>query len=252
MMIRALTLAAGLAAASTANAAFLGVDFVVDDQATADARTLGGDLADATVYQMVAAWDNDGNRLNNVFNVNFQLSSSGSLFQQDLFGTDKNNGPQSSDSFGFEPKLEFDTFVTMNGGDVQFDGNGFISRSSQGLSGAGLTGNSGWFTTPGTFLGNPIQGNEAVAGLSSAIDLSSAYTVWLGQFTVVGASARDVLQGSVSLNFNAGVGPDNLGGTEFAGTASELTGLDSDFVPTPGALSLFGLAGLTAARRRRA
>jgi len=237
--------AMALAAASAAEAAFMGIDLVVDQAATDAARSSGvAELADATVYQMVAAWDNADNHLNNVFNINFQIGSGGSLFQETSVGVD--DSPPSDALIGFVPEVEFDSFATINGGEASLDSNGFVTRQSQGLSGAGLTGDSGWFTTPSTGLGLPVLNNEAVAGLDANIDLSSVYTVWLGQFTAIGLTpgSEPFRSGSVGVNFNEGVDPETgLGGQPIQGIIP--------IVPAPGAVGCLAMAGLIACRRRR-
>jgi len=232
MMIRALTLAAGLAAASTAHAGFQGVDIIADADATAAARALGGDLADATVYRMFAAWDTDGNEFLNIFNVNFQIGSTGSLFQDTLFGGGQDLMPWGSGQIDFQASLEFDTWATVNGGAAQEDGNGV------NFAGTGMDMDSGWFTTPPTGLGIPVLNP----------DVNGFYTVLLGQFTVIGADTRADITGDYDLTFN------DENGETVQGNSAELTGgavQGFGFIPTPGAMALFGLAGLTAARRRR-
>lgn len=249
-----------LAAASASHAAFrdaqthsfgvpgfLGVDLVMDPDATAAARALAGDtpeLADATVYQLVAAFDEDGFRFDSVFNLNFQIGSGGRLFQETSVGAD--DSPPSDAFIGFVSAVEFDSFATFNGGEASLDSNGFVTRQSQGLTGAGLTGESGWFTTPSTGLGFPVLNNEAVVGLDANIDLSSVYTVWLGQFTAIGLApgSEPFMSGSIGVGFNRGVDPNTgLGGDPFQGIIA--------IVPAPSAVSCLALAGLASSRRRR-
>lgn len=231
MMIRTLTLAAGLAVAGSAQAGFLGIDFVVDQAGTTAARALGGTLADATVYRLYAAFDQDGFAFNNIFNVNFAFNSGS--FNQDPFGAADHNAPPGPAIIGLVPAAEWDTYVTVNGGTAALDGNGLNFGP-----GASVVGDSGWFTTPPTGLGIPVLN----------ADLNGWFTVLLGQFTVVGAGTRS----------NAPVEGDyfatltNLDGSALQGNSLQLTGVQGfGFVPTPGALALFGLAGLTASRRRR-
>jgi len=229
LTMRTLAATTCIAIAGTAHAAFVGLGVRFEADLTSQARALGGELADATVYRMYAAWDNDGNEFLNVFNVEFQIPTGGTLFQDTLFGSGQDLMPWPQGQIDFQPSLAFDTWVTVNGGAAQPDGDGV------NFSGSGLAFPSGWFTTPPTGLGIPVQN----------ADLNDLYTVLLGQFTIVGADAVRGAPGA-PIGFG-GITFNDAGGETVQGGAVPIS-----FVPpSPGVASLFGLAGLTALRRRR-
>lgn len=237
MMIRALTLAAGLAAASSAHAGFVGWDMRVDAAATADAQALGIGGGSATVYRMYAVFDDAGNKLLNVFNANFETTD-GSTLYQDSFGGDL--APTAS-FIGLVPTLAYDSFVTINRLFSDANSTPPITDTTSldpnfQFTTNGLTNNSGWF--------NSSPPNEQ--GL--AVQNGSVWETLVGQFTVIGGTAP-VIDGPTSNADGRWFGAAALTYNDASGATQQF--FSQGFIPTPGAMALFGLAGLTAGRRRR-
>ena len=229
MMIRALTLAAGLAAASSAHAGFVGWDMRVDVGATADAQALGGTLADATVYRMYAVFDTAGDQVLNVFDANF-ATTDGSTLYQDAGGT---NVAPSDFIVGIVPTARYDSFVTLN---LLTENTTVSTDANFTFTSNGLTNNSGWFNSnPPNELGLTIQNGDV-------------WETLVGQFTVLGGT------GAVVAGPTANVDGRWFGAASISyndATGATIQEFQAGFIPTPGAMALFGLAGLTAARRRR-
>ncbi|MFG0275645.1 MAG: hypothetical protein ACF8QF_11355 [Phycisphaerales bacterium] len=231
MMIRALTLAAGLAAASSAHAGFVGWDMRVDSAATAAANGVAG-LETATVYRMYAVFDDGGNVVVNVFNANFGTTDGSTLWQTPApFG---GTVAPNAGFFGFDATLQFDSFVTL--GELSNNGTTSIAPDADFAWAANGVAAGGWFNNnPPNLLGESVQNG-------------SVWETLVGQFTVLGGT-RDLpgptgngdgrWEGLASITFNQGIGTAT---TQLA---------DQGFIPTPGAMALFGIAGLTASRRRR-
>jgi len=252
-MIRTIAAAAGLAvAASGASAAFVG----------GGTYTFGATAQDGTalnVHRMFLGFELQGgpDEVLNIFNANFQTTDGSTMFQVADPGDGSDNDlPPGETLIGFDADLAFDSFASINtlrspnafGADpngINFDATGMIGDS--GWSVDNPDDNIGEGIAPG---GNGLNGNPLVpAGLVPA-DL---FYVFIGQFTTVGGAegtgaeflfgngfiASDVFEGELSLTF----------GTSLA----DGTQLIDVFIgiPTPGALALFGVAGLTAVRRRR-
>jgi hypothetical protein len=229
MMIRALTLAAGLAAASTAHAGFVGWDMRVDVGATADAQALGGALAGATVYRMYAVFDSEGDKVLNVFNADF-ATTDGSTLYQDTFGG--NVAPNAAFVAVF-PTLAFDSFVTINeltnGGSTSIATDPDFAFTTNGVVG-------GWFNS------NPPN-NQGATVLNGSV-----WEALVGQFTVVGGTGA-LIDGPTGNTDGRWFGQASITYNDATGATQQFAG--QGFIPTPGAVALFGLAGLTAGRRRR-
>ena len=202
MNIRALAIAAGLAAAGSANAAFLGFEAVFDrTSAQGDSYLVFAQFTEVTL-------------LVNVFNANWV--SDADFFQTGApFGAD--TAPNSG-FFGFDPTLVNDTYVTIGADDSAVD-------SDTGTDPDFAFGSN-------TIVGGWFDGNPGTPHTGTSI-LVAQVTVAAGTRGVSGP-----LSGTAQVTFE-----DSGGGQQ-----SEAT----NFVPTPGAMALFGLAGLTAIRRRRA
>jgi uncharacterized protein (TIGR03382 family) len=233
MMIRAFTVAATLAAAGSAQAAFVGFDMRLDADATASAQAVAG-LGDAQVYRMYAVFSQAGQVLLNVANMNFNVQS-GTLFQSPApFG---GNLAPNSGFFGFDATLQWDSFVTIN------------ELSNTGSTTIAVDPDFAWTSTGvaagGWFNSNPPN-QQGLAGFNA--DFGHWETL-LGQFTVIGMAARNV----------EGPNSSRDGNWFGLGTAIWNTGIGTEtfvvenagFIPTPGSMALFGLAGLAAIRRRR-
>ena len=230
-MIRALTLAAGLAAASSAHAGFVGWDMRVDAAATSAAQGVAA-LAGATVYRMYAVFDDADNVVVNVFNANFSTTNGSTLWQTPApFG---GSVAPNSGFFGFDPTLQFDSFVTLN--ELSNTGSTTVTLDNDFAWSANGVAAGGWFnSSPPNLKGASVQNG-------------SVWETLVGQFTVVGGT-REIpgptgngdgnWAGLAGITFNKGIGT----------TTVQLA--DQGFIPTPGAMALFGLAGLTASRRRR-
>lgn len=222
-MIRALTLAAGLAAASSAHAGFVGFDMRVDADATANAQALGGGLAGAVVYRAYAVFDTAGDKVLNVFNADWATTNGGTLYQDGFGG---NFAPQAS-FIGLVPSLRYDSFVTLNllTDNTSVSGDPDLAFTANGVAG-------GWFNS------NPPN------NLGLTVANGSVWETLLGQFTVVGGTRAATGNGDGNW-----FGQASLTWNDASGATQQV--FDQGFIPTPGAMALFGLAGLTAGRRRR-
>lgn len=160
-------------------------------------------------------------------NPNAGISLTGGTFHQvDLFGMD-NDLPPSPGELAFDPDLEFDTFVAL--GPLMDSEILVASDIDFGVSG-GTKLRGVWSPNPGSGVGSTVPTDENGE-------------IFVGRFTVT---------------LDGGVAPGDafLGGELLAalssGTPQVLTISNAfDSVPAPGSAALFGLAGFTAARRRR-
>ncbi len=251
-MIRTLIVAAGLAAAGTANAAFVGGVIRVDAAASAAASA---DIGFAvTVTRMYMAFDEADDRLISIGNAEFHGVAD--LYQDVAFGAD-NVGGINPAFFAFPGvNSEYDSFTGIGG--PNFTGSGFGDANDPSFTWAsdGVA-SGGWFTTPN---GAGVFPGSGPAGPSGFFEVFAGQFTLVGDFTGGGArGANDVGNGFINTN--------NGGGDLFQGLFSNGMGLDVNWVeaagdnlsvnrvevgvPAPGAAALFGLAGLTASRRRR-
>ena len=243
-MLRTLSLAAALAVAGTSQAAYVGGGLVSLDSWNTAASTAWG--TQVTVFRMYAAFDGTStteDTVNSVFGAN--LTFAANLSQTP--GPFGSNVAPNSGFFGFDQTLQWDSYVSIglltDTTTVGGDGDGI------NFGPASLTG--GWFnSSPPNLIGQAQPDGTFGTGLN---------LVFLGQFTVMGdfgGLRADLVDIRSDGNFgNAGgvitQGTFNMGiNSQDNPTAGGPEGIQ--FVPTPGAVALFGLAGLTAARRRRA
>jgi len=161
----------------------------------------------------------EGDQLNAVFGdtVDPLLISTTTSFYQNQFGT---HTPPSSALFPFFPSLEFDSFVTI--GLLTDTGNSMldigIDWTNFNAGGDLETSNGTWFATPVDAQVFEVNGK-----------------VLIGQFTTTGDVSGIInIQGK-----NADLSNWQYRSVEFT------------CIPTPGAIALLGLAGVTARRRRK-
>jgi hypothetical protein len=213
MNIRALTIAAGLAAAGGANAAIIGFEAV-----------LQGSSASGDTYAVFAVFD-EASVLLNIFDANWVADSNFFQYTAAPFNPPNDTTAPNSGFLTFAPPLAFDSYVTI--GDTEgADGTDTAGDPSFVMGLNTITG--GWFDT------NPIT-------LDGATDINNK--VFIAQLTVTGVvrGVSGPMSGSADVTYK-----DALGNTVQTSLGSV------SFIPTPGAMALFGLAGLTAGRRRRA
>lgn len=246
-MVRSLSLAAGLGVcAASASAAFVGGTAFSDSTWNAAASAALGQQAH--VFRMYAAFDSAGDRLLSVYDANFDAIQ-GTLFQS-AFGGDT-AGNINPAFFPVFPEVQWDSYVSvgaLNQPSTTATDPNFMWTTT------GVTNNTGWFNNnpPG---GEGTAQSPAVGDSSGLLPGGMFYT-FIGQFTLVGVETPEDLWidmpevgqgvflsdgfiGSLSLSYDTG-----------PGTGAILVD-GVEIIPAPGAAALLGLAGLTAARRRR-
>jgi len=262
-MIRTIAAAAGLAvAASGASAAFVG----------GGTYSFGATLSDGTnvlVNRMFLAYDGEGGANSptdgavNIFSASFSSNNGEQLLQvgiPDGFGGTNDidhAGQRPAGVLGSGSDIEVESFVSI--------GNLAASPTSQldpsfGWTNTGVVAGAGWLT------GNPsaeehfaaAPGSGPITAVASSVvpaGLPSGFLFqFIGQFTIIvgaeGASADPSFTGVgngfiASNSFSGSLGLTSLG------EGAAFTDVLIQRIPTPGALALFGVAGLTAVRRRR-
>ena len=249
-MTRMITLAAGLAFAGAANAAFVGGVIRVDTAASAAATAAAG--TDLTVTRLSFQFTEADDILNRVGNSSVSTANGATLFQETLFGNPVNTAAQqNSGAWGAIPTLEFDSYVGMGGPASNF-GTGQDSVDPDfAFTPTGFVG--GWFDIPTTdAMGNVMR--QGLAGDGNLVN--GLYEVFAAQLTVNGdftGGARGGESGSDTFVFSEIFeGQLDIGWIDNINDGFE-TPVTEIFVgvPAPGAAALFGMAGLTAARRRR-
>lgn len=239
-MIRTLTLAAGLAVAGAANAAFVGGGLIYNAAGSAaSSATVNGV---SSVFDLVIVFDEADDILNTIGDSSFSTVGGQTLIQTGVFGGVQDvDGDMNPGAFGFVPESRWDTFVALGG---PFFGAGNTSTDPDfAFTATGVQG--GWFDIPG--MGGSRQG---VAG--NGTDLGGGlWGVFAGQFVINGDFGSgdtgfdsniilsNIFEGILTVNWIDQAGGPNNGSTVVVG------------IPAPGAAALFGLAGFTATRRRR-
>ncbi len=225
-MNRALIVTSALACAANANAAFIGAAVVEGDSAGASA-VLG---QAATVLNVYATFDGIGDgSVNTVVSTSFvNINAVSGTFYQDAFG---GLTPPNAAFFPLAPTLQYDSFGTI--GAPTNAGPGAAISTEPGTAASDTNFSGGWFNS------NPPN---AVGGAS--VDLGNGtFGTLLFQFTLLGLgetganAVSELLSGSFSVY------------TQAPGEAIENP--VKLIVPTPGAMALFGVAGLATLRRRR-
>jgi len=245
MTMRLAAAVAALAGAGAAHAAFVGGVIRVDEAASAAATAANGGNA-LTVTRMFMRFDEADDILNRIGNSDVSTVNGATLFQETLFGNPVNtSAQQNSGAWGAIPTLEFDSYVGIGGPDDNFGTGSDTLDPDFSFTSTGWTG--GWFDVPG------MDGSrQGVAGDGQFND--GLWEVFAGQFTLVGdftGGARggagpqppvivfsDLFEGVIDIGWI-----DQAGGPEIP--------VFGRIAPAPGAASLFGVAGLAAARRRR-
>jgi MYXO-CTERM domain-containing protein len=229
-MIRTLALVSGLSiGVSAAQGAFVGVGFVEGDSAAAAAFAGAG----AITFQMFAMFDGAGDgTINTVLSTGFSnihTIGGGTFFNDNTFGTDL---PPSSAFVGLVPALAFDTWGTIGANRSDDPGGSAVSLDPDAaITSTNITG--GWFNS------NPPN---IVGAATANANLSSGFGTLLWNITIstpdAGASVANITS---LINGNLVIFEQAPGGALAHGSPA----------PTPGALGLFGIAGLAGLRRRR-
>ena len=241
-MIRTLTIAAGLAVAGAANAAFVGGMFV--ENAASSAASTATVNGASRVYELFIVFDEADDILNSIGNADFSSIDGNNLIQTGVFGSVQDtDGDLNPGAWGFVPESQWDSYVGIGG---PFPGAGSTSTDPDfGFSATGVMG--GWFDVPG---GDGSR--QGVAG--NGVDLGGGlWGVFAGQFVLEGAGdagARGNMIGNGNIFSDGFAGQLDVNWLDAAGGANNAEA-GVRIVPAPGAAALFGLAGLTAGRRRR-
>ena len=209
------------ALSSAASADFIGFDGAVEE------------VGDYTVIKMYAVYTQADIALN-VFNAQIETTDIGEFNHSDVqIGAGGTWAPNASlDIPGFADSST-DSFVTIGydvGAGAPTNGTALDPTWLDATGGLGpeVPSGAGWYN------GNP--GNDIVASAQAGYD----YAVWVGQFSFETSS--------IGLNaffvFDCEMGSKDANGEVFFGGDSYI------YFPTPGALALLGLGGLTTRRRR--
>jgi len=230
LMVRTFAAAAALGIAGSALAVPQGAFWVevpvVDNPA--DASVLAG-FRSFDLFIQLEAGDVVFAMDSGIAGPNTGLSTTQSIFNHG-FGGDAGVNPG---FIGFFPDLAFDTTTHM----------GTLAFGSYGTPVGPWT--WGAVITGVTSVNVPVPGSSSPDG-SGAYHFARITLTSVGAFGEATAALGEYLGGQV---FLSGTG---LNG-EFGGQipATGVVNVPNAFVPTPGALALFGLAGAAAARRRR-
>ena len=235
--ISALALAAG-----ASNAALIGGTLIENAASSAaSSATVNGA---SRVYELMIIFSEADDVLNSIGNANFSTSDGSTLIQTGVFGaTQDTDGDLNPGAWGFVPESQWDSYVAIGG---PFPGDSSTSTDPDfGFSATGVEG--GWFDVPG---GDGSR--QGVAG--NGVDLGGGlWGVFAGQFVLEGAGdggARGMNIGNGNIFSDGFAGVLDVNWLDAAGGANNAEA-GVRIVPAPGAAALFGLAGLTAGRRRR-
>ena len=205
-----------------------------------------------TVVDLIFSFDEADDRLISIEDAGFIGAAN---LYQDAFGADHANGINPA-FFAPFPQLPYDSYVGIGG--PHYQGSGFGGDVDPDFV-WGATGvvAGGWFATP--------NGNGDFAGAGVLNDDTGLYDVFAGRFTLAAdfgfreagqrelghRGRRFLLLNSQGLfeNIDVSRGAMTVNWVDFQG--AELSSRETTFVPAPGALMAFGIAGCAAARRRR-
>ena len=224
--------AATTALATAASADFIGFDGTVSE------------VGDYTVIKMYAVYDAEDIALN-VFNAQIVTKDAGGFNQSDVqIGAGGTWAPNASlDIPGFADSA-IDSFGTIGygvGAAAATNGTALDPTflDATGGLGAYVPSGGGWYN------GNPT--NEQVAtSFGGGVDGKSGFAVWVGQFAFATSRIEAAPKGPHNFfTFDCEMGSkDAAGDVFFGGDIFQWT------IPTPGALALLGLGGLTTRRRK--
>lgn len=211
--------------ATAAVSAYSQADFLGYD---ADVTTVG----DYTVLNVNAVFSSGSDVALNIYETEIGTLDNGGFNHSDTaFGSGGSWAFSSTvDIPGFADST-IDSYVTMGDGGAALDP-GFGDGN-----GSGIPGGAGWYN------GNP-NNQQTGSAYGGGIEGISGYAVALGQFVFETARANSYI-GDPFFSFAGEIGYSDDSGVAF-GTGS----ITWTAVPAPGAMALFGLAGLSARRRR--
>jgi len=221
-----------LASAGLASATITGHRWEVIDNTTFSGGGASG--LGANVYTFDLYLEDDGvdvltaiDSNESALNPNDGLFITGGTFHQvELFGEDNNLTP-SEGELAFDADLEFDSYLAL----------GSLSEG-QILTPAGID-----FGVAGGTRLSAVWGPNPGGGGGSTVPTDENGEVFVGRFSIILGDGFDPS--------NAFFGGELLGALA-SGTPQVVTISNAfDAVPAPGSVALFGLAGLTGARRRR-
>jgi len=244
MKIRTFAGISALALAGAAQAAFVGGTLLENEANSAlSSATVNGA---SRVFDLFIVFDEADDILNSIGNASITSTDGASLIQTGVFGAVQDtDGDLNPGAWGFVPESQWDSYVAIGG---PFPGaSNTTADPSFGFTATGV--NGGWFDVPGE--GASRQG---VAG--DGVDMGNGmWGVFAGQFVLEGSGDVRGGGGEVGdgfINSNAFSGQLDVNWIDAAGGANIPTnGVAIRAIPAPGAAALFGLAGITAGRRRR-
>ena len=220
--------ALGLAVATSASAGMTGNAYEVGYAWSGS--TFGGSTS-GYVVDLYLEFTSSSDILLNVYN--FNDSNTGASYYQALtaagWAPNLQAGP-----FETDDAKAFDSFIAIGGvvaddgagNPTQMAGNGVaVDPNFGGNTAAGPLANAGWYN------GNP---NNPIGTAGSEL------LVFMGRFSIEGSDGFSMIGSEGWATFNEGIG-----------TPGQQAAFSIGHIPTPGALALLGIAGLTGGRRRR-